>query len=110
MIGTPGERENTPEINRDYLDKLDFDMITLSTFTPLPGSPIWDDPEKYNCEILSTDFNKYNQYYWVRRNGKGAKREYEPMIHNKFLTIEQMKDNVSRMEAYVEETGKCNKG
>jgi len=44
------------------------------------------------------------------KNGKGAKREYEPMIHNKFLTIEQMKDNVKRMETYVEETGKCNKG
>jgi len=110
MIGTPGEREDTPEINRAYMKALDFDMITLSTFTPLPGSPIWADPNKYNCEILSRDFRKYNQYYWVRKNGKEAKREYEPMIHNKFLTIEQMKDNVRRMEAYVEETGRCNKG
>jgi len=110
MIGTPGERTNTPELNRDYIDKLDFDMITLSTFTPLPGSPIWNDPDRYNCKILDRDFRKYNQYYWVRKNGKGTKREYEPMIHNKFLTIEQMKDNVERMEAYVEETGKCNKG
>ncbi|GAG94104.1 unnamed protein product, partial [marine sediment metagenome] len=33
-----------------------------------------------------------------------------PMIHNKFLTIEQMEDNIKRMEAYVEETGRCNKG
>ena len=110
MIGTPGERADTPEINRDYMDKLDFDMITLSTFTPLPGSPIWNDPDRYNCEILNRDFRKYNQYYWVRKNGREAKRQYEPMIHNKFLTIEQMKDNVRRMEAYVEETGKCNKG
>ena len=110
MIGTPGERANTPELNRDYIRRLDFDMITLSTFMPLPGSPIWNDPDRYNCEILSRDFRKYNQYYWVRKNGKEAKREYEPMIHNKFLTIEQMKDNVKRMETYVEETGKCNKG
>ena len=110
MIGTPGERANTPELNRDYIDRLDFDMITLSTFMPLPGSPIWNDPDRYNCEILNRDFRKYNQYYWVRKNGKVTKREYEPMIHNKFLTIEQMKDNIKRMEAYVEETGKCNKG
>jgi len=110
MIGTPGEMVDTPEINRDYISRLDFDMITLSTFTPLPGSPIWNDPDKYNCEILNMDFRKYNQYYWVKKNGKEAKREYEPMIHNKFLTIEQMKDNIRRMETYVEETGKCNKG
>ena len=110
MIGTPGERMNTPELNRDYIRRLDFDMITLSTFMPLPGSPIWNDPNSHNCEILSRDFKKYNQYYWVKKNGKEAKREYEPMIHNKFLTIEQMKDNIKRMETYVEETGKCNKG
>lgn len=111
MIGTPGERIDTPELNRDYIQRLDFDMITLSTFTPLPGSPIWNNPtSRYNCEILSRDFRKYNQYYWVRKNGKEAKRKYEPMIHNKFLTIEQMKNNVERMENYVEETGKCNKG
>lgn len=110
MIGTPGERIDTPELNRDYMNKLDFDMITLSTFTPLPGSPIWNDSERYNCEILSTDFSKYNQYYYVMKNGNKVKREYEPMIHNKFLTIEEMKSNVERMTAYVEETGRCNHG
>ena len=110
MMGTPGERADTPELNRDYIQRLDYDMISLCTFTPLPGSPIWNNPDKYNCEILSRDFRKYNQYYWVKKDGKEAKREYEPMIHNKFLTIEQMKDNIKRMETYVEETGKCNKG
>ncbi len=110
MTGTPGEKEDTPERNRDYIRQLDFDMITLSTFTPLPGSPIWADPEKYNCEILSTDFSKYNQYSYVKENGNKVKREYEPMIHNKFLTIDEMKSNVERMNAYVEETGRHNKG
>ena len=110
MTGTPGERVNTPEINRNYMKRLDFDMISLSTFTPLPGSPIWNDPEKYKCKILSTDFRKYNQYYWVRENGNKAKRQYEPIIHNEYLTIEQMKSNVARMAAYVEETRRCNIG
>jgi len=110
MIGTPGERADTPELNRDYIRRLDFDMITLSTFTPLPGSPIWNNPDKYNCKILSTDFEKYNQYNWVMKNGKKVEKEYEPMIHNKFLTIEQMKSNIERMATYVEETGRYNKG
>lgn len=110
MMGTPGERTNTPELNRDYISRLDFDMITLSTFTPLPGSPIWNNPDRYNCKILSMDFRKYNQYNWVMKKGKKAEREYEPMIHNKILTITQMKNNVERMEAYVEETGRYNRG
>jgi len=110
MMGTPGERADTPELNRDYIRRLDFDMITLSTFTPLPGSPIWNNPGKYNCKILSMDFRKYNQYNWIMKNEKKVEREYEPMIHNKFLTIEQMKGNAERMKAYVEETGRYNRG
>lgn len=110
MIGTPGERADTPELNRDYISRLDFDMITLSTFIPLPGSPIWNDPDRYNCEILSKDFRKYNQVYWVMKNGKKIKKEYASIIHNKFLTIDQMKSNVERMNVYVEETGKYNRG
>ena len=110
MIGTPGERADTPELNRDYIGRLDFDMITLSTFIPLPGSPIWNDPDRYNCKILSTDFRKYNKDYWIRRNGKKIKGGYEILIHNKILTVEQMKGNVERMKAYVEETRKYNKG
>lgn len=110
MIGTPGEMPDTPEINKAYLSELDFDMITLSTFIPLPGSPIWNDPKAYYCTILSRDFRKYNKDYWIMKNGKKAKKEYEPLIHNKMLTISQMKDNVERMKRYIEETGKYNRG
>jgi hypothetical protein len=110
MIGTPGEMIDTPEINKSFIDRLDFDMITLSTFTPLPGSPIWNDPQHFSCRMLSTDFRKYNQYPCEQRNGKKVEIEYEPMIHNEILTIEQMRGNVERMKGYVEETGKYNRG
>ena len=110
MIGTPGESPNTPEKNRDYLKILPYDMATLSTFLPLPGTPIWDSPEIFNCEILSKDFRKYNKDYWIRVNNKAQKREYEPLIWNKFLTLDQQIDNVRRMEHYIEELGKYNRG
>ena len=110
MIGTPGERIDTPEINRDYLNKLDFDMITLSTFMPYPGSPIWNSPDKFNSEILNYDFTQYHKDFFYMKNGKKVKREYEPTYHNKFLTIDQMKNNVGRMKTYVEETEKVNIG
>jgi len=110
MIGTPGEMPNTPEINRDYINELDFDMISLTTFSPFPGTPIWNNPETYYCTILSEDFREYNVTYWVMKDGKKIKKKYEPLIHNKILTISQMKDNVERMQRYIEETGKYNEG
>ncbi len=110
MIGTPGEREDTPEINRDYINKLDYDLLTLSTFIPLPGTDVSKFPEKFNCEILTRDYKKYNKDYWVSDNGVKKTRTYTPLIHNRFLTIDQMVDNVKRMEEYVQETNKYNTG
>lgn len=110
MIGTPGERADTPELNRDYIARFDLDMITLSVFIPFPGSPAWNDPGRYNYEILSKDLRKYNPHGWIMKDGRKIEKEYEPIIHNKFLTIEQMKNNVERMKVYIEETGRYNKG
>jgi len=106
MIGTPGEREDTPEINKKYLEDLDYDMITLSTFIPLPATQIWDSPEKFNCEIISKDFRLYNKDFYTSE----GKRIYRPLIRNLYLTEAQQIDNVNRMEEYVIRTGKFNKG
>jgi len=110
MIGTPGERADTPELNMEYMNELDPDMVSLSLFTPLPGSPIWNDPDKYNCEILTKDFTKYNEYCYVMDDGKKVRQDFEPLIHNKFLTIDQMQDNIRRMMDYHESAERCNRG
>ena len=72
MIGTPMEREDTPEINRDYIEDLAFDMITLSTFIPLPGTDIWNQASAYNCQVLTKDFAKYNKDCLHRRGSAGV--------------------------------------
>jgi len=109
MIGTPGERADTPEITRKYLSLLNQDMVCLSTFIPLPGTPIWNYPDKFNCEILTKDFSLYNKNYFIFKNGKALKRKYIPLIHNKFLSIDEQKNNIERMEKYIEKLN-YNKG
>jgi radical SAM superfamily enzyme YgiQ (UPF0313 family) len=110
MIGTPGEQVDTPEKNRDYIHLLKPDALTLSTFLPLPGTPIFHNPKQFNCEILSYDWTKYNKDYYISKNGKASKRKYTPLIRNKFLSLDNQISNVKRMEKYIEEFGKYNKG
>ena len=110
MTGTPGENPDTPELTRDYIESMPLHAITLSTFMPLPGTPVWEDPEKFECEILSRDFANYNKDLWVS-DGAGQKRRlYTPLIRNLRLTMDQQVHNVRRMEDYVIETGKSNFG
>jgi anaerobic magnesium-protoporphyrin IX monomethyl ester cyclase len=109
LIGTPCEHLDTPEKNRDYLASLPYDIAILSTFVPLPGTAIWDEPSKFNCEILTKDFSLYNKDYWVYVNGNAQKRKYKPLIRNLDITLEQQINNVRRMEYYIEQ-GAYNRG
>lgn len=110
MIGTPGERENTPEINRDFIKRVPFDSITLSTFVPLPGSPIWNDPVKYCCRIIPLDFSQYNKDFWISEDGCKTQRETCVTIESDLLSYEQQAFNIDRMKQYVIDSGRCNLG
>lgn len=102
MIGTPGETTETPKLNKDYIECISPDIVTLSTFVPMPGTDIWDNPSKFNCEILPIDFSLYNKDYFIADNGVVTKRKYTPLIRNLSLTEEGQIKNVSDMEAIVE--------
>jgi anaerobic magnesium-protoporphyrin IX monomethyl ester cyclase len=110
MTGTPGENVDTPELTRDYIETLPLHAITLSTFMPLPGTPVWEDPEKFECEIISRDFASYNKDLWRSDSNGRKRREYVPLIRNNRLTMDEQRDNVRRMEDYVMDTGKSNLG
>jgi radical SAM superfamily enzyme YgiQ (UPF0313 family) len=110
IIGTPGEHPDTPEINSEFINRDIFHSVTLSTFVPLPGSPIWCRPQDFNCEIISRDFSKYNRDYWINIDGEKTRKESAMLIRNNALTEAQQLDNIKRMERYVLETGKLNQG
>jgi len=101
MTGIPGEQMDSPSINEQILKTFPIDYATLSTFIPLPGTAIFKDPDEFNCEILSTDFNKYNKDFYQKIGEEAIKRDYAPLIHNKFLTINEQKWVVSEMERVI---------
>jgi len=111
MTGTPGEYHDTPERTRDFLNSIEFNMVSLTQFRPMPGSPIWETPEKFNCKIINRDLKNYSFYTW--RRGKDGQRERSPIesvIETDRLSKEQLEGNMRRMFQYVEDTGKFNKG
>lgn len=100
MIGTPGEQAATPERNRQFLRDVPFHSLALARFLPLPGTAFWNDPGRFDCDILCRDFRQYNLCCW---DAKGH-RPYVPMIRNFLLRKGQQAENVARMEQYAEET------
>ena len=111
MIGTPGEHPDTPEVNRDFLRSVDYSLVSLTQFRPIPGSAIWERPEDFECRILNRDLEHYNFYFW-KRGDKGERQlsPVEAVIETNLLSKEQLENNMLRMREYVLETGKCNTG
>jgi len=107
MINTPGETVYTVDKNIEFLEKIPFTCASLSVFKPLPGSAVWDNPEKYGIEILDRDLDKYNIYMWI--NGQLEENNSEDVFRILSLpSIEVQINNKKRMLDYFYKTKKMN--
>jgi radical SAM superfamily enzyme YgiQ (UPF0313 family) len=70
VIGLPGETERTAKDTINFSQRLKKKGLTSADFyylTPFPGTPIWNNPEKFGIEITDLDYTKYLEA------GKGAR-------------------------------------
>lgn len=59
IAGLPGETDKTLELNKEFFRVAKPDKWTLSTFTPYPGSDIYNHPEKYGVTIKDWDYSHW---------------------------------------------------
>ncbi|MBU2634493.1 MAG: hypothetical protein KJ674_04580, partial [Nanoarchaeota archaeon] len=60
----PGETEKTARKTIEFSAMLkDHGMVQADFYylTPFPGTPIWENPNKFGIEIIERDFTKYMQ-------------------------------------------------
>jgi anaerobic magnesium-protoporphyrin IX monomethyl ester cyclase len=65
IIGLPGETYETAVRTIEESKKLIRDgtfQVTSRLFVPYPGTPIFSNPKKYDIEIISKDFSRYDRY------------------------------------------------
>ena len=106
MVRTPGQTKDTMRINREYLERVPYEMIAAKSFIPLPGSDIWDNPDKYDIEILDRNLENYNYFFY------GPLGRYD--LHDLFRFTKRDMDEVNKETLefmdWLDTTGKLNKG
>ena len=90
IIGLPGETINTLEETRNWLLTAMPDDVDFSVFQPMPGSDIYNHPDKYNITI---DYDLVGQWY------KGTPGSYQSSCSTKELTGEQIITYRDELEA-----------
>lgn len=61
MVGNPGETWDDIEALVRFIEEVQPDDWILSSFVPLPGTPSWDDPEKFGI-IIDKDKARRERY------------------------------------------------
>ncbi len=67
IIGLPGENYQTFSNTMVYIKKLlDNGIFQVSTrvFVPYPGTPFFENPEKYGIKIISKNYSRYERYLY----------------------------------------------
>lgn len=86
ILGLPGETKKTARDTINFSKKLKDIGLTTADFyflSPFPGTPIWNNPDKFGIKIKDRDFTKYLQA------GKTAKC-YVDTKHLKSQKIEDL--------------------
>lgn len=62
----PGETEETVDETLEFVRKAEPDGVLVSNFAPLPGSPVYENPDKYGITWMS---DNWEDYYLVGKLG-----------------------------------------
>lgn len=108
MIGTPGETAETIDKNISFLTSVHnhYDTIALTNFIPIPGSAIAENPEEYDCEVLSRNIDEYNFYMWT----PDGMNQWKEFIKLNNMSLEEQHSNKERMRQFIVASGKSNHG
>lgn len=86
IYGGPFETRETLEETIQGVRETQPDEWNISTFSPIPGSDIGDNPDKYHIEIYPDPF--YLKYHRVGESGMG-----EPQVRISTMTPDEYKEN-----------------
>jgi radical SAM superfamily enzyme YgiQ (UPF0313 family) len=98
MIGLPFDNDETVPKYFEKACKLPFDEYSLYPLIPYPGTRIWNEPEKFDYEIIDKDFTHYVQI------GKGGKTCFA--LQHKNFTVENVREWFKIVTEIMEAVGK----
>jgi len=101
MTGLPGESRDSAKIMIDFLERTNPDVVTLTSFIPLPGCDIYLNPSKYGVKILTDDWTRYDiALKW------DAGTEWSHKISG--ISLDDMERNREMLKSYLFNKGKSN--
>ena len=110
ILGLPGEGNDIVEKTISFLEKNKVEYANVSGLCPLPGSPMYEDKEKYGIEWVDETWSKHVHLVYRfsdDEQGQGLPFRYDqknPL--NEGRTPEIIQNDIIRLQTYLRETGR----
>ena len=104
IFGLPGEPKNIVEKTIRFIETHKPDYVSLSGFCPMPGSPIFNDPDKYGIEFIDKDWDKHAHllFRFSDQEEVGLPFRYKKESHmgNQF-SRDQIANNIKQVQRWL---------
>jgi len=99
IFGMPGENRKSVDITKTEIlkNKNLLDYLNLATMVPLPGTPIYNDPDKFFATIIESDMSKY----WIVNHDVND----DILVKTNGVSIEEMKLLKIEMYKFMRDEG-----
>ncbi|MFH1181025.1 MAG: radical SAM protein [bacterium] len=97
MIGLPGQNKDEGDKIIKFIEEVRPDGVDVSTLIPFPGCDIYNDPSKYNIEILNRDFSSY--VFTLGLYGDEAEKDF--IFKHDILSNEELKQERRKILEYI---------
>jgi len=89
IIGFPGETDETMAETETFIRNTPIAKWGLHAFVPLPGSDVWNYPEKYGWEIAKEDEDFTTGFHTIGRSGEWS-RVWSPKTRDWLAHLRQV--------------------
>lgn len=97
IYGLPFEPSDIVQRTKAFIEETSPEYVSLFTFTPYPGTDIWNDPDKYNIKTIDKDFDRYQHSL----GEKEAEQNWLPSIEYHNRTREMMRDERNELKRFT---------
>lgn len=104
IFGLPGESEHVYERTIRFIEEVEPDYVAVSGFDPVPGSPFYNQPDKYGIKSIDSNLAKHAHliYRFGNEEDVGLPFEYKEVTPwGKSLSREKIIHNLQAIQEYV---------
>ncbi len=108
ITGCPGTTLDTFRKNARFILDGNYDVLSMTAFSPMPGVPVWENPGQFRCDIPEHAQELGSQQFYLY--GPDGARDIEPRIDSWDVSKDVLRTEINTTRILAESVAQMAKG